>query len=440
MKLPAPLYYLITLITLAASVCAEPPAGKDWTLVFEDEFDYSNEVLDENWDSQNGPSTHILSSRYRDNAVVSNGKLELQAKKEKRGGQEWTAGSIWTRQAWQYGYFECRYKYAAASGTNNSFWIMTQSWQNIDEDKGLKRFEIDINEGHYPDEINTNLHNHTDQTWNPEHSKPTHPAWPKPISLTSRENSRADREIIFDMPIMTTKVRLSSKHPSYFHIRSLRLFSESKDGYPAPFDDAIPEGLVDYAKNAQITASPSYSPYKESHPPTHAIDNDIESSWIALGQEEAFIILDLGEQAKEIGCVQFVTGWYNAENNGYIHYIHDYRLEVWDGSQWVEVAALEDNAEVKVNLAETFHVYALEWNEDELIYYFDGEPIRRLPNYCAHSPAPVWLSLAIMHGAGMVGPEIDGTHMEVDYVRIWQERGKETVQSPDWRNTGGPSN
>lgn len=43
--------------------------------------------------------------------------------------------------------FECRYRYAPATGTNNSFWIMTRS-------RPVQWFEIAINEGHFPNEVN----------------------------------------------------------------------------------------------------------------------------------------------------------------------------------------------------------------------------------------------------------------------------------------------
>lgn len=69
----------------------------DWKFVWQDEFDYPNEQLDRRWEAQNGRSGHILCSRWRDNAVVSDGVLQLVNKKENRGGQEWTSASIWTK-------------------------------------------------------------------------------------------------------------------------------------------------------------------------------------------------------------------------------------------------------------------------------------------------------------------------------------------------------
>ncbi|WP_233267246.1 family 16 glycosylhydrolase [Paraglaciecola sp. L3A3] len=135
----------------------------DWDLEWADDFDYPDEQLDEKWVSQNGPTEnpYVLCSRWRDNAKVHDGILELKAIKESRGGQDWTCGNIWTKRTFKYGYFEAKYKYAGAKGTNNSFWLWPKT-KGVKE--GEKAFEIDINEGHYPNEINTNIHNWTDVT------------------------------------------------------------------------------------------------------------------------------------------------------------------------------------------------------------------------------------------------------------------------------------
>jgi len=56
------------------------------------------------------------------------------------------------------------------------------------------------------------------------------------------------------------------------------------------------------------------------------------------------------------------------------------------------------------------------------VYYFDGKEIRRMKNEIAFSPSPVWLSLAIISWAGKVTDTIDGTAMEVDYVRVFKRK------------------
>ncbi len=250
---------MLLAILAGGSACAASPPGTlpggpdRWELAWSDEFGYPDAQLEERWKSQNGPSGHILCSRWRENAAVANGMLRLINRKEQRGGQDWTSGSLTSKEKFLYGYFECRYRYAAAEGTNNSFWLMT-----VDEPKRGKRFEIDINEGHYPNEVNTNIHNWSDVKV--VNGKRTHPS-------SSRKVKPGD-----------------------------------------------------------------------------------------------------------------------------------------------------------VNLARDFHTYGLEWTGDELVFYLDGREIRREKNEFCHSPAPVWLSLAIIPWAGKVTDAIDGTFMEVDYVRIYRRK------------------
>ncbi len=231
-----------------------PGGGDKWKLFWSDEFDQPDSLLDQKWESQNGPSGHILCSRWRENAVVSNGTLKLINRKENRGGQQWTSGNLWTKEQFQYGYYECRYRYAAAEGTNNSFWLMMKGIKPVDG----KSFEIDINEGHYPNSVNTNIHNWSDVT--EVNGKKTHPS--------------------------------ASKG---FHIEN--------------FD-----------------------------------------------------------------------------------------------------------------LAKDYHTYGLDWSREELVFYFDGKEIRREKNLFCYSPAPVWLSLAIIPWAGKITDAIDKTQMEVDYVRIYKKK------------------
>lgn len=75
------------------------------------------------------------------------------------------------------------------------------------------------------------------------------------------------------------------------------------------------------------------------------------------------------------------------------------------------------------NLSEEFHTYALEWTEDEFIWYFDGKEIRRDKNIIAKVPARVYLSSSIITwGGGPITDSIDVTSMDVDYVRVYQRK------------------
>ncbi len=68
-----------------------------------------------------------------------------------------------------------------------------------------------------------------------------------------------------------------------------------------------------------------------------------------------------------------------------------------------------------------FHLYGAEWNEKEIVWYFDGRPIRRIQNLLCHAPADVRLSTVIMprqlekEGGNL--DAMDGVSMAVDWVR-----------------------
>jgi beta-glucanase (GH16 family) len=229
-----------------------------WSLIWKDEFDYENRKdLLKTWESQNASNTHILCSRWEENIEVGKGFVWLVNRKKRRGGQDWTSGSMWTRRDFQYGYFECRYKYASETGTNNSFWMMSRP--GGPEPPNGQRFEIDVNEGHYPEEVNTNIHNWTEQSVD-RNGKNTHPV--------SHKAFRPD--------------------------------------------------TIDFSKE--------------------------------------------------------------------------------------------------------YHLFGLEWSRDKLIFYLDRKEIRREKNTFCLSPVPVFLSLAIITWAGEVTDMIDGTFMEVDYVRVYQRK------------------
>lgn len=227
-----------------------PDSKREWKLVWHDEFDYGNrDQLFKVWESANGPTSHTLSSRWPENVETGGGTVRLVNHKENRGGQEWTSGSLTSRKDFLYGYFECRYRYAAATGTNNSFWIASRNTSQMPE-RG-RPFEIDINEGHYPSEYTNNLHD-----WTP-----------------SNHSSNG----------------VAEKYPE-----------------------------IDFSKE--------------------------------------------------------------------------------------------------------FHTFGLEWNEEELVYYMDRKEFRRIRNEFCLTPAPILLSEAVLAWGGAVTDAIDGTYMEVDYVRVYSRR------------------
>ncbi|MFR9580105.1 MAG: family 16 glycosylhydrolase [Rikenellaceae bacterium] len=406
---------LAVMATLSVKAQDDPkkylPEGK-WSLVWSDEFDYEDKELDKKWESQNGPSGHIECSRWRENAVVKDGTLRLVNRKENRGGQNWTSGSIWTKEQFQYGYFECRYRYAAVQATNNSFWLMTRG---ADPAKG-KRFEIDINEGHYPNEVNTNIHNWSDITV--VNGKKTHPS----KSNTFTYGVQPAYSLPLEIPITTKKLRFSSELASHFHIGEFRAYNVNEAGYPDPLSETADKdvaGLKNFVREegVKFTSSGSYGD-GANFAVKNIADGQIHNRWTAQKEGLKFFEVEFAE-AKEIGCIQFLNGWHNKDH--WAGLIAEYKIQYHNGKEWVDIVS-KSAINSSLDLSKEFHVYGLEWNKKEFIFYFDGKEIRREKNEIAYSPSPIWLSLAIIKWAGPITDTLDGTQMEVDYVRVYKQK------------------
>jgi len=410
-KLILAFFALVVFFNLRAADAPKPtlPGGNDkWQLKWNDEFDYPDILLDNSWYSANGPQTWILCSRWRENAVVSNGSLKLQNRKEVRGGQNWTSGSIWTKQQFLYGYYECRYKYAAATGTNNSFWLMSSSAPTIG-----KKFEIDINEGHYPSEMATNIHNWTDVITNPTTGSQTHPSSSKSFSF----KSGPDVTIQLEIPFTARKVRLTSNYASHFHIQEFRVYNVNAAGYPTAMSttaDTDVAGLVNFAREAQ-TKITSSGVYGAGYELPKAADGSLSSHWVSQTAGAKWLEFEFAAD-KTIGCIQFVSGWLNGTS--YSNVLDDYKVQYYNGVEWIDIQSVVAS-DAGVNFGRDYNYFGLNWTADSLQFFCNGKMMRSVKNDFCYSAAPLYLSEAIIAWAGAVTDAIDGTQMEVDYVRIY---------------------
>lgn len=389
----------VLLLLLAASslAIAGPPPG--YEMVWSEEFNGGNADLDKNWEFQNGPSGHILCSRWRENVVVSNGVCRLLNKKEQRGGQDWTSGSMATKQQFKFGYFECRYKYGAATGLNNSFWLMTRGKERPE---APVRFELDVNEGHFPNEIATNIHK-----WSGQHTSQ---------SRAFRLGVQAGHCFQLEVPVETDRLRLVVRDRGRVRVTELRVFGVNAAGYPSLFSTETMAGNL--ALLAKATASSQLS---DKCSAAKAIDGrlDADSRWVS-GDAPGPHTLTVELAAKQrIGCVHLITG--TKKGMEWIDPIGDFVLQYWDGQQWRDIGQTDSSAK-QIDLSREFHVYGLEWTEKELIFFYDDKELRREPNAFCRGEAPVLLSSAIIKWAGAVTEKIDGTSMDVDWVRVYRKK------------------
>ncbi|MBH0002346.1 family 16 glycosylhydrolase [Pseudoalteromonas sp. SWYJZ12] len=410
---------LATIVVTSFFAGADQPRELDsstWQLQWNDEFNYANAELDKNWVSQNGPTENpwVLSSRWRDNAQVKNGILHLLAKKEPRGGQDWTTGNIWSKRSFHYGYFEARFKYAGAYGTNNSFWF----WPKQGVKDGLKACEIDINEGHFPNIINTNVHNWTD-TYTLPNGRVTH----SDNQLHHTLIGKPDHTVEFNKPVKTKKIRLTSTNPTSLHISEFRVFAPSAQ-YPDAFDEEKIKNISNLAQADDVSIKTNGLFNKLISEESFAIDGNPQTRWVSEKHGEKFLELSW-DKSHEIGAIQFINGWlqeHGVDKGAYRNLISDYNIEYHDGENWQKITSY--NAADVADFSKEFHTYGLEWDKDYFNFYFDGELYYTMRNDVCFSETTMLFSLAILKAAiaGPVSDDIAGTSMAIDWVRYYTRK------------------
>ena len=115
-------------------------------------------------------------------------------------------------------------------------------------------------------------------------------------------------------------------------------------------------------------------------------------------------IFEMGGGTKQYHNVDFMTAHVWGENG--------------DKRHWGTLVAYNTSFDVGAD----FHVYGLEWNKDELVWYVDGSPCRRLKNTNWHLPQYLIFDLEPM--LDWFGP-VDEKTLPADYVvkylRVWRQ-------------------
>ncbi len=83
------------------------------------------------------------------------------------------------------------------------------------------------------------------------------------------------------------------------------------------------------------------------------------------------------------------------------------------------------------NLASDWHVYGLEWDETNVIYYVDGVPVRRVFNSNWHQPLTLDFDSETMPAwFGLPDPKALPSTFSVEYVRAWKKPGQDASSLP----------
>jgi len=102
--------------------------------------------------------------------------------------------------------------------------------------------------------------------------------------------------------------------------------------------------------------------------------------------------------------------------------IHDWTIEPKsENSIWT------DRMQLPFRVAEDFHVYACEWDDEGLRFYADGVQIREVlakdvEGWCLDGPLWVWMDSETFPWHGLPTAEDLPADYEIEYVRIWQKK------------------
>jgi autotransporter-associated beta strand protein len=110
-------------------------------------------------------------------------------------------------------------------------------------------------------------------------------------------------------------------------------------------------------------------------------------------------------------------------------------LHDWQPTHWSTGAKHQTG----LDLSAEFHTYALQWATDNsLTFFFDGSPFRTISSDTVNSAlslisTEVLFSTKVLPGfAGPLGPNLEGSAMEIDYVRVYQQPGWTGVRNGYW--------
>lgn len=105
--------------------------------------------------------------------------------------------------------------------------------------------------------------------------------------------------------------------------------------------------------------------------------------------------------------------------------IYSTNLHMFDMPKGVPDHAHLGNWDAPFDLAADYHVYGMEWNKDEILFFVDGVLIRRKQNTLWHEPLSLNLDNEIMtHISGVPNDADLPAVYSVDYVRAFRRSAK----------------
>ena len=151
------IFAMLAALSASGRAWADPP-GKDYKLVWADEFD-GEQLEATKWDYRGlGKRRNAVNTK---DAVRLDGQGHLVITTSK-AGEEYRTGMVATHGKFEpvFGYFECRVKFQSQQGHWSAFWLQTPTMGKVIGDAKQSGTEIDIFEylARQPDLLQMNLH------------------------------------------------------------------------------------------------------------------------------------------------------------------------------------------------------------------------------------------------------------------------------------------
>ena len=146
---------------------------------------------------------------------------------------------------------------------------------------------------------------------------------------------------------------------------------------------------------------------------TRAADAAVTSAFWAIGHQSEIDVYEQLGRPKRQG---------NIRDNYYMFSIYDWRPPVVRPNKvWTHTH------ELPFRVADEFHVYGCEWDDEVLRFYLDGELVREVTReevgerWTLTNPMELWFDKEIFEWLGVPHEEELPADYEIDYVRVWQK-------------------
>ena len=146
---------------------------------------------------------------------------------------------------------------------------------------------------------------------------------------------------------------------------------------------------------------------------TRAADAAVTSAFWAIGYQSEIDVYEQLGRPKRQG---------NIRDNYYMFSIYDWRPPVVRPNKvWTHTH------ELPFRVADEFHVYGCEWEDEILRFYLDGELVREVTReevgerWTLTNPMELWFDKEIFEWLGVPHQEELPVDYEIDYVRVWQK-------------------